>query len=221
MVRDIPNNSHLDFEVIGSFVTHEAENEGESWFMKWRNMWSYHVYLLLEEGKNPNDVQIAFNEISANENSKDEHRKINIELQALNNITPGRDLSNELGKTMESEILWMIAGLTLIVIISACFNYTNLSIARSLRRAKEIGVRKVNGASRTHIMLQFLVEAVIISVMALIIAIALFYFIKPHFLALDSSISEMVTLSITGSLLLQFFILAISTAVWLRASFRR
>ncbi|MEM7107928.1 MAG: FtsX-like permease family protein [Bacteroidota bacterium] len=72
-------------------------------------------------------------------------------------------------------------GLTLVVIFSACFNHTNLSIARSLRRVKEVGVRKVNGASQYQVFGQFMTEAVIISIGALILGFVLFFVIKPEF----------------------------------------
>ena len=60
---------------------------------------------------------------------------------------------------MGSEVLIVLAGLSFIVILSAGFNYTNLSIARSLRRSKEVGVRKVVGAGRGQIFNQFIVES--------------------------------------------------------------
>ncbi len=59
--------------------------------------------------------------------------------------------------------VYFFGGLALIVMLTSCFNYTNLSIARSLTRAREIGVRKVNGAHRFQIFFQFLSESVLLA----------------------------------------------------------
>ena len=79
----------------------------------------------------------------------------------------------------------MIGVLSVIVILSACFNYTNLSIARSLRRSREVGIRKVVGALRMHVLSQFVVEAVVIALLALVLSFGLFVLFKPFFLSLN------------------------------------
>jgi hypothetical protein len=122
---------------------------------------------------------------------------------------PGPSLSNNIGKSMESSVLWLLSGLTFIIILSAGFNYTNLSIARSLRRAKEVGVRKVVVATRKQIFFQFIVEAVIISLVSLIFATLLFYVIKPSFLNLNREIREVTKLLSTPTLFVYFIAFAI------------
>src|SRR5690606_2754983 len=72
--------------------------------------------------------------------------------------------------------------LSIFVIVSACFNYTNLSVARALRRAKEVGVRKVIGASQAQVISQFLLEAVVVSLFSLVLAFALFYLLRNEFI---------------------------------------
>ena len=64
-------------------------------------------------------------------------------------------------------IIYFLAGIAGVVLITSCFNFTNLSIARSLGRAKEIGVRKVTGAYRWQLFTQFIVESVLISLFSL------------------------------------------------------
>ena len=64
-------------------------------------------------------------------------------------------------------------GIGLIILVSACFNYTNLSIARSLTRAKEVGIRKVAGATRMQVFGQYIMEAIIISLVAMGVALAM------------------------------------------------
>lgn len=81
--------------------------------------------------------------------------------------------------------VYFFTGLALIVVLASCFNYTNLSIARSLSRAREIGVRKVSGASRIQIFYQFMVESVALALIALVVAVALLILIKPFLLNLQ------------------------------------
>ena len=114
---------------------------------------------------------------------------------------------------MGSSNVWMIGVLSVIVILSACFNYTNLSIARSLRRSREIGIRKVVGALRCHVLGQFVVEAVMISFFALVFSFALFVLIKPYFLSLNDGYREMLFLDISAKVILYFILLAVGVGV--------
>ena len=95
---------------------------------------------------------------------------------------------------MDEKIIWILVALTSIVLLSACFNYTNLSIARSLRRSKEVGIRKVVGASRGQVFTQFVIEAILLSGIAAVIAMGLFFIIKPEFLALIGEEMRLLTL---------------------------
>ena len=74
-----------------------------------------------------------------------------------------------------------MAGLALVIIISAAFNYTSLSVARSMLRAREVGVRKTFGATRSQVIIQFLLEAVVIAVISLFLAFALLQYLLPAF----------------------------------------
>lgn len=183
VMKDVPSNSHMEFEVLASFQTIEnrSRQDADTRFFDWDRIWVNHVYVLLEEGKSPATIDGYLKEVSALENSKTDSYQIDLELENLLEIAPGRDLSNQIGPNLSWKLIYQLAGLTLIIIISACFNYTNLSIARSLRRAKEVGVRKIVGASKAQVFSQFTFEAVIISVIALFIAFGLYLLIKGEF----------------------------------------
>ena len=107
----------------------------------------------------------------------------------------------------------MIGVLSIIVILSACFNYTNLSIARSFRRSREVGIRKVVGALRIHVVSQFVVEAVIIALLALVLSFGLFVLFKPFFLSLNNGYREMLVLDISAKVILYFILLAVVVGV--------
>src|ERR1041385_9013756 len=117
-------------------------------FLKWTSMWSNYVYLLLPGKANMPLIQSQLDAIAEEESKADENTTIQLSFLHLYNIELGEDLSNSIGHPMPIIVIWVIAGLALVVILSACFNYTNLSIARSLRRFKEVGLRKVIGAGK-------------------------------------------------------------------------
>jgi putative ABC transport system permease protein len=97
-------------------------------------------------------------------------KNIHFEAQALSNITPGEVLFHDSSNKPSAQSLVITSVIAFIVLLSACFNYTNLSIARSLARAKEISIRKVSGAFRRQIFVQFLTESVIMAFLSLILA---------------------------------------------------
>lgn len=186
ILEDVPSNSHMQFEVLTSFSTIENEQRKDknSNFFTYRSVWNNYVYMLLEEGKDPSILQANLDQISGAENKNHDRFTINFKSESLLDIVPGKKLSNQISPSVEWSFIYQLIGLTLIVILSACFNYTNLSIARSMRRAKEVGVRKVVGASRIQVFTQFIFEAIIISILALIFAYGLFFILKPEFIHL-------------------------------------
>ncbi len=183
VMENIPRNSHIQFEALASFETLDSKNrnlEGTTLY-NWSSIWQNHVYLVLPKGESPDRINGALVEIADVENAKTDRYTINHKLENILKIVPGEEMSNQIGPSMAWIGIWQLVLLTLFVIVSACFNYTNLSIARSLRRAKEVGVRKVVGASRKQVFTQFIFEAVIVSVVSLFISYILFLLFRPGF----------------------------------------
>jgi putative ABC transport system permease protein len=107
----------------------------------------------------------------------------------------------------------MIGVLSMVVILSACFNYTNLSIARSLRRSKEVGIRKVVGALKRQVIGQFITEAILISIIALILALGIFAIIRPAFLSIDHTFSNMLRLDLSIEIIVYFIAMALIVGI--------
>ena len=184
IIEETGNKSHIQFEALASASTLESlENSGEIKTLtgNWNNFYTNYVYLLLNEKTNLQDVQNALDKLSVEKYKNDEKFDLSFYLQPLMKIVPGPLIGNELGFFLPSVFVIFLVGLVLVIIISAAFNYTSLSLARSLLRAKEVGVRKTVGALRGQIIIQFLLEAILISLFALFFAYVLLQFLLPAF----------------------------------------
>lgn len=218
ILRDIPFFSHMQFESLVSFSTIEIRMAKDESFLKWATVWQKNYsYLLLGENSSASDIQAQIDAICAQENQADDKAEIHLTLLPLYDIMLGEDLANSIRPVMPGVVLWIIGGLALVVILSACFNYTNLSIARSMRRFKEVGLRKVIGAGKSQVRMQFLAEAVIVSLLALFLSFGIFLMLRPQFISIAPELLKMVKLDITVSMALTF--IAFSMVVGIVAGF--
>ncbi|NOS91056.1 MAG: FtsX-like permease family protein, partial [Cyclobacteriaceae bacterium] len=194
IVKEPPFFSHIHFEMLGSLSTRETDTKALENELAWDNVWNTWVYLVLPQNANIPLLKTNLDQLSKREDPSVKNTHIELDLQPLSNIMFRDSLGNQMGPVLGSTLLWVFGGLCFVVILSACFNYTNLSIARSLKRTREVGIRKVIGAMRSHVVTQFIVEAVIISISALLIGLLLFFVLRPHFLSIEPDIQKMFTL---------------------------
>lgn len=180
--------THFDFEVLGSTslipLLEKSGRIGPT-SENWNNYYGSYVYLKLKPGRNAEELAPALTEIS-----KKFYADLKLETRdggyefftlGLDELTPGPILSNQMGKGMPILLVAFLGVLTIIIMVMACFNYTNLMIAKSLNRAREIGIRKVVGAKRLQVFGQFVGEAVVFSLFALAFSYFLFQLLKPAF----------------------------------------
>lgn len=218
VMNDVPFFSHVQFEAIVSLSTAELLNKDDKDFEKWTTMWSNQVYLLLSENASIASIQSQFNEIAKEENLAEENTKIQLELLPIYNIVVGEELrsgsmSGSVNPHMPLVILWMLVGLALVVLLSACFNYTNLSVARAMHRFKEVGLRKAIGAGQGQIRQQFLTEAIIISLAALILSCLLFLVLRPQLIHIAPELQRTVKLELTPIMVVAFIAFSVTVGV--------
>ncbi len=132
----------------------------------WTYVSSFFSYVLLKPGVSPQQVEDAANRLAASRVSDPKYR-YRFWLQGLTYIVNGPDLERSAGEMVPMAVVYVLSAVSLLVVLSAAFNYTNLSIARALSRAGEVGIRKVVGAKRRQLFAQFVGEAVIIALLAL------------------------------------------------------
>lgn len=213
VLRDVPKFSQIQFEAIGSFATIDLNNAELN---SWQNVFSNYTYVVLNEGVYPKQLQDAVNKIAENKNSasSDNNATITFTVQPLTSIVfRGNGLDNEIGPTMPPRFLWLISSLTVIILVTAFFNYTNLSIARAFARIKEIGIRKIVGARRKQVVTQFIVESTVIGLLSLVLAFAIFILIRPRFLMLTPTLGRLLDLTITPVHVVIFLVFAIATGL--------
>lgn len=221
IMKDVPTFSHMKFEMLASLSTREVTEKDNKDELAWDNMWNTYTYMKLPEQQDLTLFQTNLDNLCAKENPTTKNTVISLKLQPLDSIMMGENLGNQMGPTMGSTLLWVFTGLAFVVILSACFNYTNLSVARSLRRSREIGIRKVIGALRGHVIGQFVVEAIIISLSSLVAAFVIFLLLRPHFKSMEPSLQELLPLNISPLLVICFigFALFIGIAAGLSPAF--
>ena len=176
--------SHIKFEALASISTLkvlEADSTMSPALNSWKSSTRGWVYIELNDDTTPGTVKSDLARINEEIYADMEDISYRFHLQNISDITPGPLLGNQIGPGLPNVFIYFLVGLALIIMLSACFNYTNLTIARSLTRAKEIGIRKVSGAYKYQIFSQFMSEAVIISVLALVISLLLLVVLEPAF----------------------------------------
>jgi putative ABC transport system permease protein len=90
-------------------------------------------------------------------------------------------LMGEFEPNFDITYIYLFSAIAVFILLLACINFMNLSTARSANRAKEVGIRKVMGSFRSHLMAQFLAESTLLSILSFVLAIALAYFMLPLF----------------------------------------
>jgi putative ABC transport system permease protein len=182
--------SHIVFDALASMSTVKSLQAGgkmDKDMELWTDFWNGWNYVLLEEGKSESDVAPIFEKIYKEHIASipnPETYKARFRLQSILDITPGPLVNNAIGPSLPWVMVYFLAGLAGIIMLTSCFNFTNLSIARSLKRAKEIGVRKVTGAARWQIFTQFLSESLVVAFCSLLLALVLMIILKPVMLQL-------------------------------------
>lgn len=211
IAEEIPSASHFSFNSIVSMQT----------LGDLSNMWSFHMfqsYLLLNNSSVSGTLEKKFpsfvNKYIINNPNAD--GKNEIHLQKLTDIHLYSHLTGEIGANSSVTYIYVFAGVALFILLIACFNFTNLTTAQSLTRAKEVGLRKVVGADKKQLLAQFLTETVLFALISLMIAIAVAFLVLPLFNQLSG---RTLTLDFTNNYSLLILLLVLVIGVGLLAGF--
>jgi putative ABC transport system permease protein len=227
VIADNHYRSHLQFDVLvsaSSMPVLQKQNKLPDHGNDWTNYYNCYTYVVLAPGKDEQQLDTVLGKLSARQYAGlPDLKGVNMLGQALTRISPGILLGNESTIVLPLVAYYFLSFLALVIILSACLNYINLSIARALKRAKEIGVRRVSGALRTDLILQFLGESLLTALCAMGMAVLLLFFLKAAFVRLwvnrylhfELQGSAMVYLVFLGLALLIGFVAGIYPALYL------
>lgn len=201
--RPLPPNAHFHPTILMSFTTlNDSSIYGEKQLMtNWGNN-SFFTYILLPDHYPVESMVAQFPAFLDRHMPTDgapagvkPHQFTKLFLQRLTDIHLHSHLDSELEENGDAGRVTIFGAIALFILLIACINYMNLSTARSSLRAKEIGIRKVSGALRREIIVQFLSESVLLSYIALILAAALTWLTLPglnRITGLDLSIQSLL-----------------------------
>ncbi|MEO8763754.1 MAG: ABC transporter permease [Ginsengibacter sp.] len=226
VARNCPRNSSIKFQVVLPLkVSADDESRNENWF---NSFLSTFVVLTPNAGVKATEakMQQVF-QADASESIKMIREKYGLKnlglsffLQSFSSIHLSRDVPAEdqgFSDVSNPVFSYLLSGIAVFILLIACINFINLTVARSLKRAREIGIRKVIGGNRKQLMLQFLGESFMLCFIAFVVAVLVVQFVLPVFNTLSNKalalsylfdaklIAGYIALFITTSLLAGFY----------------
>jgi len=195
VIEDVPNNSHLRFDMLISGATILKGNQNGG-FNNWGNFNNF-TYVLLKPGANIT----AFNkklESMYKKYVEPIFAQFNVtmkyDVQPITSIHLHSKLEHEPEELGNMSYIWIFSAVAFFMLLIACINYMNLTTARSARRAKEIGIRKVTGSSKKQLVFQFLTESLLTAIVAVVLSMLLVLVLLPVFNAISGKAFTIATL---------------------------
>lgn len=198
VIRDLPTNSHFHPEVLISMEGFDQSRDGV-WLSN-----NFYTYFLLDENNNATALEAKFESVYPKyfgpqleqfvgatwDQLIQSGSHVNYFLVKLNDIHLHSHQDHEIEANGDIEYVFMFSAIGIFILVIACINFMNLSTARAAVRSKEVGIRKVLGSFRHQLIGQFLLESVIASFIALIMALALIILLLPLFEGLTGKVIE-------------------------------
>ena len=181
VVKDVPINSHFTFDFVISYQVLADPSVFPYGLEQWGMTTSSYTYILLDKSSSAESFITSVNNIVGKRIAETSNNEIVFFLQPLKNIYLNSHLSNEVRPNNSTSTLIILLTIGLFILLIATINYMNLATARSTKRAREVGVRKVMGAFRFQLIKQFLAESFLITLVAFIFAIGLVEVSMPYF----------------------------------------
>ena len=183
VMPDPPTNAHFTFTMIASFKTIEVSNPAVLTVDGWDDT-SFYTYLLLKEGVNSEMFEKKITHLyddHIGNVSGTSKRVYSFELQSLHDIYLRSHLQNEIATTGNISQVYLFSAIGIFILVLAGINYVNLAVASSVKRAKEVGIKKVIGAHQSQLVAQYLCESVVTTFISLIISLLLCSLLQPAF----------------------------------------
>ena len=217
VMRKMPVNSHFHFDIFASMVS-LPESKEPSWMTS-----EYYTYLVLPAGYDYKKLEAKLPQVVEKymgpqlqkamgmnlAQFQQKGNELGLFLQPLKDIHLRSDLNLELEPGGDIRYVYIFSAIALFMLLIACINFMNLSTAGASKRAREVGIRKVLGSLKSELVRQFLLESILLTAFALVLALCLVYWILPFFNNLSGKNLSLSLLSnfwfIPGLLLIALF----------------
>jgi putative ABC transport system permease protein len=183
VVRDVPANSHFRFNGLLPLASIADRPDVRPIMEDWFRITGW-VYFLLNDGADPKAVEAKMEAVTlkhAGEALRQSGSSLAFRLQPLLDIHLRSHLEGEIGAVGDIRYVYVFSLIAAFILVLACVNFMNLATARSAGRGKEVGLRKVMGARRGNLILQFLGESILLSALASVLAVVLVALALPVF----------------------------------------
>lgn len=179
IAKNLPSNTHLDFDMVIP-ITHNINNDN---FKRWVNN-SMFVYALLNDNTDAQKLESKFGAFME-KYMGDDMKKFGFHFGLT--LTPLTDIYFEPHGAFDNvrhgdrTVVYIFISIAILIMLIACINFTNLATIRAVERSKEVGLRKVMGALRDHLVLQFIGESILLTVISCILSIGLLLLLMPYY----------------------------------------
>lgn len=179
VMKDAPKNAHFEFDFLVSFTSLKDYYNGNyprTWY--WNPCWTY---VVLKENVNPDDLAAVFPDFIQKYFPPFIANDTRMVLQPMTDIHLKSELEFEIQKNSSESNIYVFTVIGIFILFIASINYMNLSTAKSVRRAKEVGMRKTLGGLRSQLITQFLTESMLITLAAMLLSVAIVALSLPAF----------------------------------------
>ncbi|MDB4901483.1 MAG: FtsX-like permease family protein [Mucilaginibacter sp.] len=172
VIKNVPGNTSLPFQFLVSFETIKSRMKDNM-----SNFWAigggFFTFILIPQHYSIHRIESRIPAFLHKNWEKDVGKDVHLPLQPLKDIHFDQRYINNVITPTSKDTYYALLGVALLIIITACINFINLATAQAIKRAKEVGVRKVLGAQRSQLIKQFLGETTVLVLMALILGVGI------------------------------------------------
>ncbi len=218
VVEDFPSNTHTHFQMLLPYDNmydlepeHLRENIRRNFSMNWMVSHSP-TYVLLKEGADPESVNTRFPEFVEEKIPENMQKDQSFEIQPLLDIHLNESVMAQSEPSGSPEFIMIFSIVGILTLLIASINYINLSTAKSLQRSKEIAMRKVLGARRLNVIVQFLGESFLVTLIAALAAVVMAAMLLPLMNTLTNKELDPIIM-LEPQFLLGFFLVIILTSL--------
>ncbi|GAB3220349.1 ABC transporter permease [Algoriphagus aestuariicola] len=212
VLKPLPKNTHMAFDFIASMSTFKSFNDfpltadfGSFWWPQ------TYTYVKVDPQTEADKISSQIPEVNPKYRNEQEAKSYVHFFQPIGDIHTDADFQGDWTPPMSRQTLFIFLSIGIFVLVLACINFINLATARALKRMKEIGIRKVNGAKRGQLLGQFLSESFLINAVSLALGLLIVYLVTP---VISSRLGFVIPLDLTGDRSLQTLLLV----VWVGSS---